>query len=93
MGDVVKLPNGLNWFWKRFVLYAKVGICLALILFLIQTITGGLGATKLVSLGIRAGMLLALVIGGAAAVALAHEIRRARRSKGNRDSWRRQVPW
>jgi uncharacterized RDD family membrane protein YckC len=92
MGDLVKLPNRLNRFWKRFVDYAKVGICLMLIVFLFQTIAGG-SAVSVISLAIRGGILLAIAIGGAAGVAAAHEIRRPREGKDKREAWRRQVPW
>ncbi|HUO93233.1 MAG TPA: hypothetical protein VMU22_09940 [Rhizomicrobium sp.] len=93
MGDVVKLPSGLSRFSKRFVNYAKVGICLALILFLVQSVASGLGAPSVLSLAFRAGILLVLAIGGAAGVALAHELRKGRRDKDNRHAWRNQVPW
>jgi len=94
MSNVVKLPNGLSRFWARFVQYTKVGICLALILFLFQSIVSGLGGTpRLEDILFRAGFLLILVLGGSAGIALAHEMRRPKRRKDDPQSWRKQVPW
>ena len=93
MSNWLKRSDALDRFWRRFVDYTKVGICLALILFLFQTIAGGPGAVSVIGLAIRGGILLAIVIGGAAGVAVAHEIRRTRVGKDKRARWRRQVPW
>lgn len=74
----VKPPDRLQRFWKRFLDYAKVGVCIALILFLFQNITFGAGVPDVMNLLSRAGILLAVAIGGAAGVAAAHEFRRGR---------------
>lgn len=85
----------LGRLWKRFVDYAKVGICLALIIFLLQTIAGvgGHGRVDVLGLFYSAIFLLGVALTGAAGVAAAHEIRRPRESKQKRNSWRKQVPW
>jgi uncharacterized RDD family membrane protein YckC len=85
MNNLVKLPNRRNRsnvlrrFWKRFVDYAKVGVCVMLVVFLFQTIALGAGAPDVKNLLFRAGMLLGVAVAGAAGVAAAHEFRRARK--------------
>lgn len=76
----LKRSDTLNRLWKRFVDYAKIAVCVVLIVFLFQTIVSGAGAPHVGDLLIRAGILLAIAIGGAAGVAVAHEFRRGRRS-------------
>jgi len=87
----------LSRLWKRFVDYAKVGICIALLIFLLQTIAGvgGHGGVSVLGLFYAAIFLLGFALTGAAVVAAAHEIRRPRQPqpKEKRDTWRKQVPW
>ena len=88
MSNLVKLPNvrkrsnALHRFWKRFIDYAKVGVCVMLIVFLFQTIASGIGAPDVMGLLFRAGLLLGIAVAGAAGGAAAHEFRRG----GKRDT-------
>ena len=87
MSNVVKLPkapkrsNALHRFWKRFVDYAKVGVCIMLVVFLFQTIVQGGAAPDVLGLLFRGGLLLGIAVAGAAGVAAAHEFRGRRETK------------
>jgi hypothetical protein len=83
----------LSRFWRRFVEYAKVGLCLALIIFLFQIIAAGHGGFSAVSVSYSALFLVGIALAGAAGVAAAHEFRRPRESKEKREAWRKQLPW
>lgn len=76
----LRRSDALMRFWKRFVDYAKIAICVVLIVFLFQTIVSGAGAPRVDDLLFRAGILLVIALGGAAGVAVAHEMRHKRRS-------------
>ncbi len=52
--------DALNRFWKRFVDYAKIAVCVVLIVFLFQTIVSGAGAPLPGDLLFRAGIPLSL---------------------------------